>query len=53
MDIRKKISFERSDAFAQAALGVMESPSPEVLKKCGDVALSDAVQWYGGEGLTV
>lgn len=53
LDIRKKISFERGDAFAQAALGVMESPPPEVLKKCGDVALSDAVQWYGGEGLTV
>ena len=31
----------------------MESPSLEVLKKSGGVALSDTVSGYGGDGLMV
>ena len=31
----------------------MESPSLEVFKKCGDVALRNAGQWCDGDGLMV
>ena len=31
----------------------VESPSLEVLKNCGDVALRDVVSGHGGDGLVV
>ena len=38
---------------AQAALGGGASPSLEVFKKCGDVALRVIVSGHGGYGLMV
>ncbi len=32
---------------------VVESPSLEVFKNCGDVALRDVVSGHGGDGLMV
>jgi len=32
---------------------VLQSPSLEIFKKCGDVALRDVVSGYGGDGLMV
>jgi len=36
---------------AQAAQGLVESPSMEVFRKCVDVALRDVVSGHGGHGL--
>lgn len=33
-----------------AAQGMVESPSMEIFKNCGDVALRDVVSGYGGMG---
>jgi len=38
---------------AQAAREMEESPSLEVFKKCGDVALRDVVSGHGGDGSVV
>ena len=40
---REKNSSQSSDAVAQAAQGVLESPSLEVFKKHGDVTLRNVV----------
>jgi len=32
---------------------VVQSPSLEVFKKCGDVALRDMASWHVGDGLMV
>ena len=44
MDIRKKFLLKKSsEAVAQAAREVVESPSLEEFKNCGDVTLGDIV----------
>ena len=49
-----KILFRKSgDAVAELPMEVVQSPSLKVFRNCGDVALGDKVQWYGGDGLTV
>ena len=51
---QEKHLLRRSDeALAQAAQGVVESPSPEEFKNRGDVALRDVVSGHSGDGLEV
>ena len=38
---------------AQLSREVVQSPSLEVFRNCGDVALRDVVSGHGGGGLTV
>ena len=49
----EKILMKSNNALAQAAQEVVESPSLEVFKNYGDVALRDVVSRHGGDGSTV
>ena len=49
MDINKNLLSERvSKHWNRLPMEVMVSPSLEIFKKCGDVALRDMVQWAWG-----
>ena len=50
MDIRKHFFSESGDAMAQLPREVVGSPSLEVFKECGDVALRDVGSGHGGVG---
>ena len=53
MDIRKHFFSESGDAMAQLPREVVGSPSLEVFKERGDVALRDVVSGRGGVGLNL
>mgnify|MGYP001854215673 CR=1 FL=1 len=51
MDIREHFfSKKNGSGLAQAAQGVVESPSLKMLQNCGDVALRVVVSGHGGVG---
>ena len=51
LDIRIIYSLEECSGSGTTAQGRGESPSLEVFRNCGDVALRDMVIGHGGDGL--